>query len=358
MEGRFNFQHKSWRNVVLGAIFIAAFFMFPWLLRVAAPLLEVLEPFLLAIVIAYILNPLVVLFERRRVSRGLAILLLYAIFFALVFLAGVWTIPGLVTELQKLGERIPDYTVRAQAFITHLHSDYQRVNLPESLRVALDENIMLLQRGLQLLLERVTSTLLGIFSHLFLLLLVPLLVYYFLRDMEHLKRSLVVLFPARYRQRVMVAGSEIDVALGAYLRGVLLISFLVGFLTYLGLRLLGVDFALILGLIYGITNIIPYFGPLIGALPAVIIALLDSPAQALKVVVLMVAIQQVDSHLISPQILGRSLGLHPLIVVLALLVGGQLFGLIGLILGVPLAATLRILLRHTVSGLPPLTVKR
>ncbi|MBS3946713.1 MAG: AI-2E family transporter [Dethiobacter sp.] len=357
MERYFNFQHKSWRYGVLGAVVIVAFFFLPWLLRVAAPLLVVLEPFLLAIVIAYILNPLVVLFERRRVSRVLAIVLLYAIFFALVFLAGVWTIPGLVTELQKLGERIPEYTERAQALISHLYSDYRRVNLPDSLRVALDENILLLQRGLQLLLERVTGTLLGIFSHFFVLLLVPLLVYYFLRDMEHLKRSLVLLFPARYRQRVMVAGSEIDAALGAYLRGVLLICFLVGFLTYLGLRLLGVDFALILGLIYGITNIIPYFGPLIGALPAVLIALLDSPAQALKVVAVMVAIQQLDSQLISPQILGRSLGLHPLLVVLALLLGGQLFGLVGLIMGVPLAATLRILLRHA-AGLQQVSVKR
>jgi len=326
-------------------------------LRTATPLLEVLEPFLLAIAIAYILNPFVVLFEKRRVSRVLAILLLYAIFFALAFLAGVWTIPGLVTELQKLGERIPEYSERAQAFVSHMYSDYRRVNMPEGLRVALDENILHIQRWLQLLLERVSAALLGIFSHFFVAMLVPLLVYYFLRDMEHLKRSFVLLFPDRYRQRVMVVGSEIDTALGAYLRGVLLICFFVGLLTYLGLRLLGVDFALILGLIYGIMNIIPYFGPLIGALPAVLIALLDSPMLALKVIAVMVAIQQFDSQVISPQILGKSLGLHPLVVILALLAGGQLFGVFGLILGVPLAAMLRILLRHA-FGLRPLPVKR
>lgn len=357
MGWSFNFQHKSWRYVILAALTVFALLSLPWLFKTAGPFLEILEPFIIAIIIAYILNPLVVVFEKRRVSRGLAILLLYAIFFAFVFLAGVWTIPGLIAELQKLMVMLPEYSEQAQAFIRHLYSDYQRFALPESLRVALDENIMFFQRSLQHLLERVTAALLGFFSHFFILLLVPLLVYYFLRDMDHLKHTLVALFPAKYRQRVLVAGSEIDVALGAYLRGLLLICFLVGLLTYLGLRLLGVEFALILGIIYGMTNIIPYFGPLIGALPAVFIALLDSPLLALKVVGVMVAVQQLDSHLISPQVLGRSLGLHPLAVILALLTGGQLFGLPGLILAVPLAAMLRIVLRHA-AGLSPGQVKR
>ncbi len=357
MEWSVNFRHKSWRYAILGVLTVVGLFLLPRLLRAAGPFLEILEPFLIAIILAYILNPLVVVFERRRVSRGLAILLLYAIFFALVFLAGVWTIPGLVTELQKLMEMLPEYSEQAQGFIRHLYSDYRRFNLPDSLRLALDENILLLQRALQTLLERITGAIVGLFSHFFVLLLVPLLVYYFLRDMEHLKSSLVALFPARYRQRVLVAGSEIDAALGAYLRGLLLICFLVGLLTYLGLRLLGVEFALILGIIYGLTNIIPYFGPLIGALPAVLIALLDSPALALKVVGVMVVVQQLDSQLLSPQILGRSLGLHPLAVILALLAGGHLFGLPGLILAVPLAAMLRIVLRHA-AALPPTHVKR
>lgn len=357
MEWSSNFRHKTWRYAILGTLTVGMLLLLPWLLRLAGPVLEIFEPFLIAVIVAYILNPLVAVFEKRRVSRGLAILLLYAIFFAFAFLAGVWTIPGLVTELQKLMEMLPEYTEQAQGFIRHLYSDYRRFNLPDSLRLALDENILLLQRALQSLLERATGVLLGLFSHFFVLLLVPLLVYYFLRDMEHLKRSLVALFPARYRQRALVAAGEIDAALGAYLRGLLLICFLVGLLTYLGLRLLGVEFALILGIIYGLTNIIPYFGPLIGALPAVFIALLDSPALALKVVGVMVAVQQLDSQLLSPQILGRSLGLHPLVVILALLAGGQLFGLPGLILGVPLAAMLRIVLRHAAS-LPPAHVKR
>lgn len=357
MGWSFNFQHKSWRYAVLGVLTVFVLLLSPWLLKTAGPFLEILEPFIIAIVIAYILNPLVVVFEKRRVSRGLAIMLLYAIIFAFVFLAGVWTIPGLVAELQKLMVMLPEYSEQAQAFIRHLYSDYQRFALPESLRVALDENILFFQRNLQHMLERVTATLLGLFSHFFMLLLLPLLVYYFLRDMDHLKNALVALFPAKYRQRVLVAGSEIDTALGSYLRGLLLICFLVGLLTYLGLRLLGVEFALILGIIYGLTNIIPYFGPLIGALPAVFIALLDSPLLALKVVGVMVAVQQLDSHLISPQVLARSLGLHPLAVILALLAGGRLFGLPGLILAVPLAAMLRIVLRHA-AGLPLGQVKR
>jgi sporulation integral membrane protein YtvI len=331
----------------LGTVLLLVFLY--WLFRVGTTLLAVLAPFFLAVIIAYILNPLVNFLENRRLPRTLGILLIYAIFFSLIFLFGFTAIPNLVVELNKLGERIPEYTRQFQQFITGLQSDYQRFNLPESIRLVLDQNILQVQEGAQAVVERMTEAVLGIFTHLFTILIIPILVYYLLRDEATLKRSALLLFPKKYRRWIARVGGEMDHTLGAYVRGMLLICILVALMTYAGLLLVGVDFALILSLIAGVTNIIPYFGPIIGATPAVLIALLTSPALALKVSIVIVIVQQLESQIFVPQILGKSMGLHPLVVIFVLIIGGKLFGLFGLIFAVPFTAMLRILFKHVVD---------
>ncbi|HHX74541.1 MAG TPA: AI-2E family transporter, partial [Firmicutes bacterium] len=236
-----------------------------------------------------------------------------------------------------------------QHFLFSLQSDYQRINLPDSIRLALDQNILNLQTEIQSLLERATGSVLSLFSNLLAMLVIPLMVYYLLRDMDALKRSAVLLFPKKYRSWFVSMGSEMDRTLGAYFRGILVISFLVAVLTYVGLALIGLDYALMLGILAGLTNVIPYFGPIIGAIPAVLLALLISPAFALKAGLVYVVVQQLESQVIAPQVLGRNLGLHPLVVIFVLILGGKLYGLPGLIFAVPFTAIARIFLRHAID---------
>lgn len=341
-----NYRHSNYRYIIIGAAAVIVLVFLYWLARAGTVLLAVLVPFLAAIFLAYILNPVVEFLEKRRVPRSLGILLIYAVFFLAGTIFGLTAIPALVTEMQKLAEMIPQYTEQLQSFLLHLHSDYQRINMPDSIRLALDQNLLALQEEVQVVLERVTGTVLSLFSNLFTILIIPLVVYYILRDMDSLKRSIVLLFPKKYRPWLLSVGSEMDRTLGAYFRGMLIICFLVGFLTYLGLKVIGLDFALILGVIAGLTNIIPYFGPIIGALPAIVLALLSSAGLALRVIVVYTLVQQLESQIISPQILGRSLGLHPLVVIFVLILGGKIFGLPGLIFAVPFTAIARIFLKH------------
>ncbi|NLM46811.1 MAG: AI-2E family transporter [Firmicutes bacterium] len=337
------------RYGVLGAVLAVALILLLWLLQIGRQLFSLFIPFLLSIILAYILNPLVEFLEDRRVPRSLGILLIYAVFFSFVFLFGVTAIPALISELQKLGEMLPQYTGQFQDFLFSLQTDYRRINLPESIRMALDQNLLSLQAAIQNVLERVTGSVLSLFSNLLAILIIPLMVYYFLRDMDALKRSLVLLFPKKYRSWFVSMGSEMDRTLGAYFRGILVISFLVAVLTYVGLALVGLDYALILGILAGLTNVIPYFGPIIGAIPAVLLALLTSPALALKAGLVYVVVQQLESQIITPQVLGRSLGLHPLVVIFVLILGGKLYGLPGLIFAVPFTAIIRIFLKHVID---------
>ena len=137
-----------------------------------------------------------------------------------------------------------------------------------------------------------------------------------------------------------------DNSLGSFIRGQLLISAIVGILIAVGLSIMGVDFALIIGLIAGIFNIVPYFGPIIGAVPAVVFALLKSPLTAVYVVLLFAVVNQVESSIISPNILGEHVGLHPVTVIFSIISGGYLFGILGVILAVPVTSIVKVTLRY------------
>ena len=126
----------------------------------------------------------------------------------------------------------------------------------------------------------------------------------------------------------------------------LLVSLVVGILSYVGLLVLKIDFPLVFAFILGITNLIPYVGPIIGSVPVLLVALLSSPGLAFKVLLMIVIIQQLESQLVAPIIIGRSTGMHPLAVILALLLGGTIFGFAGLILALPAAIALQITARH------------
>ena len=195
-------------------------------------------------------------------------------------------------------------------------------------------------------LDRLYESAFGVIGTTLLLLLVPVLTYYILRDERYLKQSLINLVPKGYRRRFRSMAHDINCSLGAFLRGSLLVSLAVGILTYISFLIIHLNFPVVLAGIIGITNLIPIAGPVIGALPALLIALLQSPLQALKVMLIIVAIQQAESQLIYPSVIGRSIGFHPLAIIFALLLAGKLFGFMGLILALPVLITVRIFLQH------------
>lgn len=349
MQGQSKYHNaylRHGRSLIIGGFVLLLLFL---LYQTGDKLLVVLLPFLLAVIAAYILNPLVDFFEKRGIPRAIGILLIYAVFFSLFLAIGLSSIPVLILELQVLAEGIPEYIRHVRQFILNIQDEYQRINIPDGVRDVLDQNITELQNWLMNLLELVSHRIVALFSHTFMIFVIPILVYYILRDMEILKRAVLQVFPARYRKWVVAMSSEMDRTMGAYFRGMLLTCFLVAAMTYTGLLIVGMEFALLLGLISGITNIIPYFGPFIGAVPAVLIALLSSPLLALKVIAVVVIVQQIESQLVTPQVIGRSIGLHPLTVIFALILGGTLFGVGGLIFAVPLTAMLRIFIKHALE---------
>lgn len=321
-----------------------------WIYLQRNQLVSVLIPFILALALSYFLSPVINFMEEKKISRTVALSVLFTIFLLLVFVFWVRFFPALVIELQELSEQLPLYIEQFQAWLERLQESYRRFNIPPGMRNIIDENLEGFQTLFVTRLEHIYTYLFNTFNSLLLLLLVPVLTFYFLRDEKLLKKWLINTIPSRSRQRFLVVAGEIDADLGAYLRGLTLNSFIVGLTTYLGLLILGVEFALLLGILNGILNFIPFIGPIIGAIPAVLVALLSSPALAVKVAVLIILIQQLESHFLAPWILGRSLKFHPLVIIVALLLGGKLFGFAGLLLSLPVLVVLRTLVKHILTG--------
>jgi len=302
----------------------------------------ILPPFILAIVMVYILSPLVDLLERRGFGRTGAILSIYAVIVAILALVLARLLPALLGELTGLGEAVPGLARDLSAFLERVERGYARTELPEALRQAVDDTVSALETHVQRLTRSAVDSLLGVFSGLLLALIAPVVAFYLLRDLEHIKDAIYRALPRESKGEWWALLDDLDTVLSGFIRGQVIIAVIVGAASAIALALLGVRFAVILGVTAGIFELVPYFGPFLGAVPAVALALLESPVLALKVVVAFVLIQQVESAVLAPKIMGDRVGLHPLAVIVAVLAGGQLFGFLGIILAVPGAATVKV----------------
>ena len=302
-------------------------------------------PFLLAIVLVYLLNPMVERMEKRGSPRVIAILILYLGVIIVVTSLLMYGVPRMVNQLEKLVETIPAYTDQVEQMVNQIQQRFADSAMPPGVQQILDERIAWVELKLMEVVRKAIDLLLGILSNLLYIALAPVLAFYIMKDLKELKKWGISQFPQKCYADVLRLAREIDHVFSNFVRGHLTVVIIVGALTSLSFALIGLEFGVMLGIIAGLAELIPYFGPLIGAVPAVALALLQSKWLALKVIIAVTIIQQLEGNVISPKILGDSMGLHPLAIIVALLAGGHLFGIAGMLLAVPLAAIARILVK-------------
>lgn len=334
-------------RLIVQLIALALFAVLVYVFR--KELLAVITPFFIALAIAYILNPVVIWLEKRKIPRSLAVMGIYLMVFGLLFFMIGRLVPTVINEINRFSVHIPRYIDRAQELIEEFNQAAAHIQLPDSVNEAIMENLDRLEGTLIDVVKRIPEYTTGLAKTLFSIFLVLILTFYFLKDFEQVKKAFYGMIPSHKQERTAKIMGEIDQSLGNYIRGQLIICTVIGVSTYFALVILKVEYALILGIMAGVTNIIPYFGPFIGAFPSIIVALLQSPMLALKVAVAITVIQQLESQILAPQVLGKSMGMHPLLVIGALIAGGQFFGIPGMILGVPIAAIIRILVRNRIN---------
>ena len=321
---------------VAGAIAIA----------VAAP--DIAGLVLIGAVLAYLLSPLVDALERHGLerTRGAALLLvgLIGLSSLVVYLA----LPVILDQLASLqarwenGELLALVRDAEAALADRLGVEASELGLVDSLRGALQSDAGPLIGYVPGALETIGNAV-----------VVPFVLFALLKDGPTLRRRLLAFVPNRYFEFAMTVVYKTDASLGGYLRGQALIALLVGATTALGLGLLGVDYYLVLGLVTGLANFIPYVGFAVSAALAIVVSVVTTGGmdQVAAVVILYVALQTIENVVFQPWITGKNVSMHPVLVLLAILVGGRIAGVAGMALGVPAAAVLKVLFLETAIGL-------
>lgn len=298
----------SHRTIVFTLVLIAAV----WLVLQIRDILFLL---FISFILMSALRPLVDAMERIRIPRVVSILLLYGLVFGGLGVGVASMIPTLANQSAKLFAQLPDFLSRVFPYISKdLQALMQQI-------APVGENLV-----------RVT---LGAFSNMLAVITVMTITFYFLLELRHLRDFLVALFGGVSGERIFTLLLQIEKRLGAWVLGQLCLMVFIGVLVYGGLFFLRVEYALPLAILAGLLEIVPTIGPTVSAIPAVLVAFGNSPILALSVVALYVIVQQIENNLLVPLIMKRSVGLPPVLTILALMIGGRLGGITGAVLAVP-----------------------
>ncbi|MFZ3588269.1 AI-2E family transporter [Bacillus sp. DJP31] len=307
-------------------------------------IIAILIPFLIATFITYLLHPLVEKIHSKRIPRLVAILIIYSLFFGGLAFAIYKGIPQILIQIKEFGNTVPFLFEKYRGWSHMIHEQSQQ--LPDGLHERIEQSLISVEEGIAASLASVINTLKGIINYILIIALIPFIVFYMLKDYELIKKTAWYLTPRRFRRSGIRFLKDIDQSLGGYIRGQLLVCSIIGLLASIGFWFMKMNYPLLLGTIIGITNVIPYFGPVIGAVPAVLIAITMPGKMVLWVVVLIFTLQFIEGNLLSPLIVGRSLHMHPVFIMFALLAGGELSGIVGLIFAVPTLAIVKVTLLH------------
>ena len=315
------------------------------LVRMMVYVNPVVPPLLIAVAVVYLLNPLVSALERRGMPRVAGAGIVYLLFLCIVALVVSLLVPVVTRQVTQVIDHFPDYLADGQAYVRRVAARFgQEPNFrldADQVRnwLSAGENRQTVTRYLTGLRSVTTSLLSG----LIIFVLGPVMAFYLLVDLPRLRRGAMALIPPGRREEIRGLMDRIGQAVGGFFRGQLLVALFVGVASSIGLWAIGLPFWLLVGMVAGIFNLVPLVGPFIGGGLAVIIALISGePLTALWAALVLLAVQQIDNHLISPNVMGRTVQLHPVVVMLALLVGASFAGLFGMLVIVPLVAVAKI----------------
>lgn len=309
----------------------------------------IVSPFAGGIVIAYVLDPMVKffytkLFKERKKTRGFAILLAYLVAILLLVLLAWLVIPQIVDSIAMLFTNFPSYIQSVQDMLGMAQERFG-VDLSSATKVLDDSEAMVkeIYSMASAAMPQIVASIGSVASNFVAIFTSIAASIYMLADKEHLLHQLRTLahafLPEKAAENTLRICHYANVNFTGFFVGKIIDSAIIGVITFVAMAILRLDFALLISVFIGITNIIPVFGPFIGAIPSIFILLLVDPIQAVIFSVLILVIQQVDGNFIGPKILGSSIGISALWILFSIVVGGDLFGLVGMVVGVPLFAT-------------------
>lgn len=319
MIQKIDISHKT-------VIFIAIFILALWIVFLIRDLLIIL---FVALILMSALRPMVNFFVGMKVPKAISIVFTYIIIVAFVAGILIGIVPPVIEESTKLIVTLPPLVAEA----------FKIINIDQSI----------LQSELSAFSRNVFSLTITLFDNFLTIIFLLVVTFYLLMERDNLEKRVAALFIGN-EDRTRKLLKKIEEKLGAWLRGQLFLSLIIGVVSYIGLFLLNIPYALPLALFAGIMEVIPVIGPIVSSLPAILIALTISPVLGMGVAVMFFVIQQLENNLIVPQVMKRAVGLNPLVVILAIAVGSRLLGFAGALLAVPIAVVLQIVAAEIIEA--------
>lgn len=325
---------------ILKIILILLAFYFFYLIK------DILVILFVSLILASALDPWVDWMQKRKIPRGLGIILIYLVLFIIASSALYLIIPPIVSQVNELSVSFPYYLEKIISGFSALKEYTSQHGILNNIK----DNLGTFSANLERAAGGIFSTISGIVGNIFSFFLVLVITFYMVVEENAMKKIVWSVAPGEYQPYIMQLVNRMQGKIGLWLRGQLILSLIIFILTFLGLAILGVNYALVLALIAGLTEFIPYLGPTLASIPAIFLAFTQSPMLALFVLALYYIIQLVENHIIVPKLMQKVVGLNPIISIVVLLVGFKVAGIVGAILAIPVATAASVFLKDLFKG--------
>lgn len=294
---------------------------------------DVLAIIFTSIIFASAIDPWVDTMQKKHIPRSVGILLIYFVLLVVLGLTVYLIIPPMAAQFSQLANDLPSYVDRLGGVLTSFR-DY---SLAHGWLDNISAGLMNVSSSLPTAATNIVSGIFNFFGGVFSFIIILVITFYMVVEENVIRKLVWSLTPEHKQSYVMDVFNRMQKKLGLWLRGQLILCLAIFILTYVGLSILGVKYALVLALIAGVTEFIPYLGPIIGAIPATFLAFTQSPTLALFVIILYVVVQQIENNLLVPKIMEKAIGLNPIVSIVVLMIGFSLGGILGAILSIPVA---------------------
>ena len=310
----------------------------------------VVLPIILSAILYYLLVPIVDFFERKGVRRIYSIIVLYLIIIGVLTILIVLVIPLLRDQIMRLIVSFPNLVndiermleqVIGSQFLNQVQQTFD-FNISDLAAQVSNQATTILNStfaGIGNIIGSVSKTVMAIIT-------VPFILFYLLKDGKKLPGYILKFLPISMRSHTFTVLQEVNKQISSYIRGQIVVSFCIGVLMFIGFVIIGLDYAPVLAVIASFTSVVPYLGPAIAITPALIIAVVTSPYMLLKLIIVWTIVQLIEGKFISPQIMGRNLHIHPITIIFIIIIAGNLFGVVGILLAVPGYAVLKVITTH------------
>lgn len=313
-------------------------------------------PIVLAGVFYYLINPLVDRLEQRfNMKRTWSISIIFVVVAILIVWGIVALIPVVRSQSIALINNWPDYWNHAVSEVNGFLRDPRLSEVQKQVQNINKDTVASITKSVSSFANNTVSSLgnvIGMLTKVIIgVITMPFILFYLLKDGHQLPNYLARFFPVNQRERFKSISGEINNQLSQYIRGQLIVAFFVGLMFFIGYTIIGLKFALTIGIAAGFLNLIPYLGSFLAMIPSIVIGAFMSPAMLLQVLLVFVIEQTIEGRFISPLVLGSNLSIHPVTILIVLLASGQMFGIIGVIFGIPAYAVLKVLISHLFNWL-------